>query len=76
MEEQSQRKPIGYTVRYYPRLLGSESENFVGVNHKRSTRALTKMTVYTMFDIFVSAVSSGGIGPGWLLFNNLRVQRR
>ena len=63
MEEQFKGKPIGYKIRYYSRLLGLKSEKFVRVNHKRNTTASTNLTEYPLYEIFVSAVSSGGIGP-------------
>ena len=35
----------------------------MSVNHSKNTTALTDLTVYSMYVINVSAVSSGGIGP-------------
>ena len=63
VEEQFQGQPIGYFIRYYPRLLGRKSEQFDRVNYQKNTTILTNLTVYTMYVIFVSAVSSGGMGP-------------
>lgn len=63
MEKQFQGQPIGYHIRYHSQLLGPKSEQFVRVNYQTNTTTLTNLTVYTTYEIFVSAVSSGGIGP-------------
>ena len=62
-EAQFQGKPVGYDIRYYPRLPGPQSEKFVRVNYQTNTTILTNLTVYTVYVICVSAVSSGGKGP-------------
>ena len=36
---------------------------FWTVNYRTSTATLTNLTIYTMYTVKVSAVSSGGIGP-------------
>ena len=57
-----QGKPIGYNITYY----AAETEgdnNFVNVNYTTNITALSNLTVYTMYMINVSAVSSGGTGP-------------
>lgn len=63
VEEQFQGQPVGYHIRYYSRPLGPESEKFLRVNYQTNTTILTNLTVYTIYEIFVSAVSSGGVGP-------------
>lgn len=63
VEEQFQGQPIGYYIRYYPRLLGRKSEKFERVKYTTNTTTLTSLTVYTVYVINVSAVSSGGTGP-------------
>ena len=61
-EEHFQGKPFGYIIAYYPADAHGDI-NFVEVNFKRNTTILTNLTVYGMYVINVSAVSSGGIGP-------------
>ncbi|PFX34734.1 Protein sidekick-1, partial [Stylophora pistillata] len=63
VEEQFQGQPFGYYIRYHPRLLGRKSEQFLRVNLQTNTTTLTNLAVYTMYVIFVSALSSGGMGP-------------
>ena len=61
-ERNFQGKTIGYNVTFYP--VDSKSFfNFVFVNYTINKTALTKLSVYTMYVINVSAVSSGGTGP-------------
>ena len=55
-------RPIGYKIIYYPAESRSDV-SFVRVNYSANTTTLTNLTVYTMYVIDVSAVSSGGIGP-------------
>jgi len=55
-------EPLGYKVTYYP--LGLETcISFVTVNHTNTTE-LINLAAFTMYVINVSAVSSGGVGPG------------
>ena len=55
-------KPIGYKITYYP--VNSENDVIsLSVNYTSNTTTLTNLTVYTMYVINASAVSSGGIGP-------------
>ena len=61
-EKHFQGQRIGYQIVYYP--ADAESErNFLNVNYTTDTITLINLTVYTMYAINVSAVSSGGIGP-------------
>ena len=61
-EEHFQGQPIGYKITYYPVDLESDI-NFVNVNYRTKAK-LTDLAVDTIYVINVSAVSSGGIGPG------------
>ena len=61
-KEQFQGKPYGYNIRYYPEDVESDI-NFVTLNYTTNVTTLINLTVYTMYVINVSAVSSGGIGP-------------
>ena len=55
-------KPIGYNIAYHP--VGIEQNlNFVTVNYTNIT-VLSNLTPFTVYVINVSAVSSGGVGPG------------
>ena len=54
---------IGYNIRYYPVDLKRNTISFI-VNYTKNTAALKNLTIYTMYIINVSAVSSGGVGPG------------
>ena len=56
-------KPIGYKIRYSMRY-SKGSINFVTVNYTTSNTKLTNLSVYTEYAVTVSAVSSGGVGPG------------
>ena len=57
-----QGKPIGYNIIYHP--VDFESDfKLVSVNYTTNTTNLTELDVYTKYDIYVSAVSSGGVGP-------------
>ena len=58
-----QGKPIGYNIRYYPVDLKRNAISFI-VSYTKNTTALKNLTMYTMYVIIVSAVSSGGVGPG------------
>ena len=61
-EKHFQGQRIGYQIVYNP--ADAESErNFLNVNYTTDTITLINLTVYTMYAINVSAVSSGGIGP-------------
>ena len=62
LDEHFQGQPIGYNITYYPVDLESEI-NFTSVNYTTNSTTLSDLTVYTMYVINVSAVSSGGIGP-------------
>ena len=53
---------MGYKVIYHP--VGLEQNlSFVTVNYTNTTE-LTNLVAFTVYDINVSAVSSGGLGPG------------
>jgi len=55
-------KPIGYNIAYHP--VGLEwNLSFVTVNYTNIT-VLRNLTPFTVYVIKVSAVSSGGVGPG------------
>ena len=55
-------KPIGYKISYYA--VGLERKlTFMTVNYTNNTE-LTNLTAFTLYVINVSAVSSGGVGPG------------
>ena len=60
---------MGYNVRYYPVDLKRDVISFI-VNYTTNTTALKNLTSYTIYVINVSAVSSGGVGPG-----NLKITR-
>lgn len=60
-------KPIGYKIVYHPVDLESDF-NFVSVNYTTNKTTLTGLSVYTMYAINVSAVSSGGVGPAKTTF--------
>ena len=61
-EEHFQGKPVGYSISYYPVDLRGDAD-FKNVNYSLNYTTLTNLTVYTMYVINVSAVSSGGMGP-------------
>ena len=55
---------IGYKISYYPVDRSWEIRN-VTVNYRTNhTKVTTNLTVFTEYVITVSAVSSGGVGPG------------
>jgi len=55
-------KPIGYKISYQP--VGLETNgSFFTVNYTNTT-LLHNLTAFTVYVIHVSAVSSGGVGPG------------
>ena len=55
-------EPLGYKLTYYP--LGLETNvSFVTVKYTNTTE-LINLAAFTMYVINVSAVSSGGVGPG------------
>ena len=55
---------IGYKISYYPVGRSWEIRN-VTVNYRtNNTELTTNLTVFTEYVITVSAVSSGGVGPG------------
>ena len=58
-----QGNPIGYNIRYYPVDLKRNAISFI-VSYTNNTTALENLTIYTLYVINVSAVSSGGVGPG------------
>ena len=60
--EEFQGKPIGYKITYYP-VNSANDVISLSVNYTANTTTLTNLTVYNMYVINVSAVSSGGIGP-------------
>ena len=61
-ENYFQGRPIGYDITYYP--VHSEREiNHSNTRFGMNTITLTNLSVYTLYVINVSAVSSGGIGP-------------
>ena len=60
--EEFQGKPIGYKITYYP-VNSANDVISLSVNYTANTITLTNLTVYNMYVINVSAVSSGGIGP-------------
>ena len=55
-------KLLGYKVTYHPVGLEKNS-SFVTLNYKNTTE-LANLTAFTAYIIYVSAVSSGGVGPG------------
>ena len=61
-QKQFQGEPIGYQIVYYPADVDG-GRNSMGVNYTKNTVMLTNLTVYIMYIVNVSAVSSGGIGP-------------
>ena len=61
-EEHFQGKPIGYIITYRTVDLNN-SMNAVRENLPTNVTTLANLTIYTMYVIHVSAVSSGGIGP-------------
>ena len=62
LKEDFHGPPIGYIITYCPVDLGGDIK-FVRVNYTTITITLTNLTVYTMYVINVTAVSSEGIGP-------------
>ena len=58
-----QGKPTGYKIIYHPTGLEKETVSLT-VNYMVNTTTLTDLEVYTVYIINVSAVSSGGVGPG------------
>ena len=61
-QEYFQGEPIGYEINYYPVNLELDV-TYESVNYTTNTTRLSNLTVYTMYVINVSALSSGGIGP-------------
>ena len=55
-------KVLGYKVIYHPVAL-EQNLSFVTVNYTNTTE-LTNLVAFTVYVINVSAVSSGGVGPG------------
>ena len=55
-------KLIGYKISYYP-IGWKRNLNFVTVNYTNTTE-LNNLNAFTVYVINVSAVSSGGVGPG------------
>ena len=55
-------KVLGYKVTYHPVGL-EQNSSFVTVNYTNTTE-LTNLVAFTVYVINVSAVSSGGVGPG------------
>lgn len=60
--EHFQGEPIGYNITYQS-MDADGGIHFVQVNHTTNTTTFSSLTIYTMYVIDVSAVSSGGIGP-------------
>ena len=61
-----QGQPTGYRISYHPS--GVERKTaYKSVDIALNTTTLTNLTVYTMYVINVSALSSGGIGPANIL---------
>ena len=58
-----QGKPVGYKITYYPVDMKSNFKS-ASVNYTINSTTLTDLAVHTMYAIQVSAVSSGGVGPG------------
>lgn len=74
LKEDFQGKPIGYKITYNP----IDSENDIislSVNQTTNITTPTNLTVYTMYIINVSAVSSGGIGPAKTAKGRTREER-
>ena len=61
-KEHFQGQPIGYIITYHTVDLKSNM-NAVRENFPTNSTTLTNLTIYTMYVINVSAISSGGIGP-------------
>ena len=55
-------EPLGYKVTYHPVGL-KRNVNIVIVNYTNTTE-LANLSAFTMYIINVSALSSGGVGPG------------
>ena len=62
LEEDFQGQPIGYRIFYSEE--AEDDKKAVYLNYTTNIATLTNLTVYTMYVINVSAVSSGGLGPG------------
>ena len=63
-KKQFNGKRIGYKISYYPVDRSWEIRNVI-VNYRTNhTELTTNLTVFTEYVITVSAVSSGGVGPG------------
>ena len=63
-KKQFNGKRIGYKISYYPVDRSWEIRNLT-VNYRTNhTELTTNLTVFTEYVITVSAVSSGGVGPG------------
>lgn len=60
--EDYQGKPIGYNITYQSADVKS-GIRFVIVSHTTNTTLLGSLTIYSMYEIYVAAVSSGGTGP-------------
>lgn len=56
-------EPLGYLIHYYPVRLERDL-GFVTVNYTANYAELTNLTAFTEYVVNVSAVSSGGVGPG------------
>ena len=56
-------KPIGYKISYYVVEL-EPNFSFMTVKSTTNYTELTNLTVFTEYVVNVSAVSSGGVGPG------------
>ena len=56
-------KRIGYQITYYPVDWENKLSFFV-VNYTKNFAELINLTAFTTYVINVSAVSSGGVGPG------------
>lgn len=60
--EYFQGQPIGYNITYHA-VDSKGNVTFVTVHHTVNSTTLSNLTVFTMYVINVSAVSSGGVGP-------------
>ena len=56
-------RPIGYHISYYPTGLENRLQ-FLTVTYTKNYTNLLQLTPFTKYSINVSAVSSGGVGPG------------
>ena len=74
-EKNFQGRPVGYQIIFYPADARDE-RNAINVNYATNTTTMINLTVYTMYAINVSAVSSGGIGPGRIIHGRTGAEGR